>query len=202
MAGRRLEERPAGSRSATVTNRPKPEPATSTPRRRVMRGGWASGWDVRVVPCLASSYGHPSGRRAAVDLAEDSKNARGVGRGSGDPSTRSNQKGAIPEVAASWNASARKDVPDEVAQRGQALAAPRPGSRGGRPAWRRWRECGPSRRSREPSRVRVGRWASGLASLAQDISPGLRRAWNRRTVAWRRVSRGPGRTPTHRGSCQ
>ena len=82
---------------------------------------------------------------------------------------------------------ARKDVPDEVAQRGQALAdaIAQAAEEAAQRASVAWRESRPVRkevaRTIERQGRQVGKWSRQV--WRQDISPGLRRAWNRRTVA-------------------
>ncbi|MEX0889643.1 MAG: YtxH domain-containing protein [Chloroflexota bacterium] len=82
---------------------------------------------------------------------------------------------------------ARKDVPEEVAQRGQALAdaIAQAAEEAAQRASIAWRESQPVRRevarTIERQGRQVGRWSRQV--WRQDIGPGLRRAWNRRTVA-------------------
>jgi len=82
---------------------------------------------------------------------------------------------------------ARKDVPDEVAQRGQALAdaIAQAAEEAAQRASVAWRESRPVRRevarTIERQGREVGKWSRQL--WRQDIRPGLRRAWNRRTMA-------------------
>ncbi|HYN50083.1 MAG TPA: YtxH domain-containing protein [Thermoleophilaceae bacterium] len=82
---------------------------------------------------------------------------------------------------------ARKDVPDEVAQRGQALADAivQAAEEAAQRASLAWRESQPVRRevarTIERQGRQVGKWSRQV--WRQDIRPGLRRAWNRRTVA-------------------
>lgn len=82
---------------------------------------------------------------------------------------------------------ARKDVPDEVAQRGQALAdaIAQAAEEAAQRASMAWRESQPVRRevarTIERQGRQVGKWSRQV--WRQDIRPGLRRAWNRRTVA-------------------
>jgi gas vesicle protein len=82
---------------------------------------------------------------------------------------------------------ARKDVPDEVAQRGQALAdaIAQAAEEAAQRASAAWRESRPVRkevaRTIERQGRQVGKWSRQV--WRQDISPGLRRVWNRRTVA-------------------
>lgn len=82
---------------------------------------------------------------------------------------------------------ARKDVPEEVAQRGQALAdaIAQAAEEAAQRASIAWRESQPVRRevarTIERQGRQVGKWSRQV--WRQDIGPGLRRAWNRRTVA-------------------
>lgn len=82
---------------------------------------------------------------------------------------------------------AQKDVPDEVAQRGQALAdaIAQAAEEAAQRASIAWRESQPVRRevarTIERQGRQVGKWSRKV--WRQDIRPGLRRAWNRRTVA-------------------
>jgi len=82
---------------------------------------------------------------------------------------------------------ARKDVPEEVAQRGQALAdaIAQAAEEAAQRASIAWRESQPVRRevarTIERQGRQVGKWSRQV--WRQDIQPGLRRAWNRRTVA-------------------
>jgi len=82
---------------------------------------------------------------------------------------------------------ARKDVPEEVAQRGQALAdaIAQAAEEAAQRASIAWRESQPVRRevarTIERQGRQVGKWSRQV--WRQDIRPGLRRAWNRRTVA-------------------
>jgi hypothetical protein len=82
---------------------------------------------------------------------------------------------------------ARKDVPEEVAQRGQALAdaIAQAADEAAQRASIAWRESQPVRRevarTIERQGRQVGKWSRQV--WRQDIRPGLRRAWNRRTVA-------------------
>jgi YtxH-like protein len=82
---------------------------------------------------------------------------------------------------------ARKDVPDEVAQRGQALAdaIAQAAEEAAQRASAAWRESRPVRkevaRTIERQGRQVGKWSRQV--WRQDIRPGLRRVWNRRTVA-------------------
>jgi len=82
---------------------------------------------------------------------------------------------------------ARKDVPDEVAQRGQALAdaIAQAAEEAGQRASLAWRESRPVRRDVAQAFERQGRQLGKLSRQvwSQDIRPGLKRAWNRRTVA-------------------
>lgn len=82
---------------------------------------------------------------------------------------------------------ARKDVPEEVAQRGQALAdaIAQAAEEAAQRASIAWRESQPVRRevarTIERQGRQVGKWSRQV--WRQDIRPGLRRVWNRRTVA-------------------
>ena len=83
---------------------------------------------------------------------------------------------------------ARADVPKEVAERGQALAdavGQAADEAAGRAA-DAWRETRPIRREMlrtvERQGREVGRWSRKM--WRNDIRPGLRRAWDRRTVAF------------------
>jgi gas vesicle protein len=81
----------------------------------------------------------------------------------------------------------RKDVPDEVTQRGQAIAEAieRAVDEAAERATEAWRESRPVRREAMRTLERqgreMGRWS--LRVWRKDIRPGLRRAWSRRTVA-------------------
>lgn len=83
---------------------------------------------------------------------------------------------------------ARKDVPEEVAQRGLALAEAigQAAEEATERAAGAWREMRPMRREMRRAVARqgrqVGRWSRQV--WRNDIRPGLRRAWDRRTVAF------------------
>ena len=91
------------------------------------------------------------------------------------------------ELEAFMNRIARKDVPDEVAQRGQALAdaIAQVAEEAAQRASSAWRESQPARRDMARTVERqgreVGKWSRQI--WRDDIRPGLKRAWNRRTVA-------------------
>ncbi|MGH2462670.1 MAG: YtxH domain-containing protein [Candidatus Limnocylindria bacterium] len=82
---------------------------------------------------------------------------------------------------------ARKDVPEEVTQRGQALAEAiaQAAEEAAQRASIAWRDSRPARRevarAVERQGREVGKWSRQV--WRQDIRPGLRRFWNRRTVA-------------------
>lgn len=91
------------------------------------------------------------------------------------------------ELEAFMNRIARKDVPDEVAQRGQALADAivQFAEEASQRASSAWRESQPARRDMARTFERqgreVGKWSRQV--WRDDIRPGLKRAWNRRTIA-------------------
>jgi hypothetical protein len=101
--------------------------------------------------------------------------------------TISDGKRFTDELEAFMDRIARKDVPDEVAQRGQALAdaIAQAAEEAAQRASSAWRESRPARRDMARAFERqgreVGKWSRQI--WRDDIRPGLKRAWNRRTVA-------------------
>jgi YtxH-like protein len=91
------------------------------------------------------------------------------------------------ELEAFMSRITRKDVPDEVAQRGQALAdaIAQVAEEAAQRASNAWRESQPVRkdmaRAFERQGREVGKWSRQL--WRDEIRPNLKRAWNRRTVA-------------------
>lgn len=81
----------------------------------------------------------------------------------------------------------RKDVPDEVAKRGQVLAdtIAQAAEEAAERASAAWRESRPARREMARAIEQQGREVGKLSRRfwRQEVRPGLRRAWNRRTVA-------------------
>lgn len=91
------------------------------------------------------------------------------------------------ELEAFMSRIARKDVPDEVAQRGQALAdaIAQVAEEAAQRAASAWRESQPVRkdmaRAFERQGREVGKWSRQM--WRDEIRPNLKRAWNRRTIA-------------------
>jgi gas vesicle protein len=91
------------------------------------------------------------------------------------------------ELEAFMDRIARKDVPDEVAQRGQALAdaIAQVAEEAAQRASSAWRESRPARKDMARAFERQGREVGKRSRRIwrDDIQPTLKRAWNRRTVA-------------------
>jgi YtxH-like protein len=91
------------------------------------------------------------------------------------------------ELEAFMDRMARKDVPDEVAQRGQALAdaIAQVAEEAAQRASSAWRESRPVRRDMARAFERqgreVGKWSRQM--WRDEIRPNLKRAWNNRTIA-------------------
>jgi hypothetical protein len=95
-------------------------------------------------------------------------------------------------IAEEWEAFAdrltRQDIPDEVAARGRVLADAigRAVEEAAERAGTAWRETRPVRRDMAKTLERqgrgLGRWSRDV--WRHDLRPGLRHAWNRRTVAF------------------
>jgi len=81
----------------------------------------------------------------------------------------------------------RKDIPEEVVERGQALAdaITEAAEEAAQRASTAWRESRPARRDVARAVERQSRELGKLSGQVwrQNIRPGLRRVWNRRTVA-------------------